>query len=366
MLRKIIHIDMDAFFASVEQRDRPELRGKPIAVGGSEWRGVVCTASYEARIFGVKSAMPGWQAKKLCPELIFVEPRFDAYQKVSEQIREIFEKYTDQIESVSIDEAYLDVTENLLNESMAMSVAQKIQEDVLLNTGLSCSAGVSYCKFLAKVASDLKKPKGLTVIHPDKAIEFINNLPIEKFHGIGKVTASKMKLLGIHKGADLNKLSKLQWVKRFGKSGIWFYNLAKGIDDRPVLSFHQRKSIGVERTLEHNISELTELELVLEKIIQKLIERVQRIGYGGRTMSLKLKSADFIIQTFSKTYDHWISTPTDISIVAYELLYQVKTMPAEIRLLGLTLTNLNDPLPQDQNPQMRIPFPEIYEPRNSF
>jgi len=258
--RKIIHVDMDAFFASVEQRDNPELKGKPIAVGGGSKRGVITTASYEARPFGIRSAMPGFKAKAKCPDLIFVKPRFEVYGQVSKQIREIFSRYTDLIEPLSFDEAFLDVTECKVDLEFATDIAKAIKADIEQETSLTASAGVSYCKFIAKIASDMNKPDGLTVIKPKQAISFLESLPVEKFFGVGKVTAQKMKSRGIYTGKDLKEWSQYDLIKQFGKPGRFYYDIVRGIDDRPVKVERERKSLGIERTFEDPIDDLNILQ----------------------------------------------------------------------------------------------------------
>ena len=338
--RKIIHIDMDAFFASVEQRDNPDLRGKPIAVGGGELRGVTTTASYEARKFGVRSAMSGAYAKRLCPDLIFVPPRFEAYKEVSLQIRNIFKEYTDLIEPLSLDEAFLDVTENKLNIPHAMDVAKAIMSRVEEVTHLTCSAGVSYCKFLAKVASDYKKPNGLTVITPRRATAFLESLPIEDFFGVGKVTAKKMKSLGINNGLDLKQVSKIELAQAFGKRGRFYFDIVRGIDDRPVNTNRVRKSLGVERTLEVDLETFDEIIVVLETIIDKFFERLQKAHNFGRTVTLKLKTAEFQTITRSHSKDYFIRDKEEIRQLAVTLLEENIDSFEKIRLIGLTASNL--------------------------
>ena len=331
---------MDAFFAAVEQRDNPDLRGKPIAVGGGEQRGVITTASYEARVFGIKSAMPGFKARRLCPDIIFVPPRFDAYKSISLQVRDIFKEYTDLIEPLSFDEAFLDVTKNKKDIDQGMDVARQIMDQVFEETQLTCSAGVSYCKFLAKLASDYRKPNGLTVIHPDRAAIFIEQLPINKFFGIGKVTAAKMEAMDIHTGADLKKVSKLELAQRFGKMGNYYYNIVRGIDNRPVEPARIRKSLAVERTLEHDLSTLEEITPVLDRIIDKFYERLQAADNFGRTLTLKLKTSEFQIITRSKSMDFFIKDKSEISSMAFELLEENIDAFDRIRLIGLTASNL--------------------------
>lgn len=338
--RKIIHIDMDAFFASVEQRDNPSLRGKPIAVGGGSNRGVTTTASYEARKFGVRSAMPGFKAKQLCPHIIFVPPRFEAYKMVSNQVREIFKKYTDLIEPLSLDEAFLDVTENKVGEPYAMKIAEKIKEDVLQVTQLTCSAGVSYCKFIAKVASGMNKPNGMTIIRPHQAEVFLENLPIEEFFGVGKVTARKMKGRGIHKGADLKKWSRIDLVQQFGKSGSYYYDIVRGIDNREVNNKQIRKSIAVERTLENDLAEIDDILPIFERLISTFYARLEKSDNYGRTITLKLKTHDFKIITRSESYSYFLKEKEEISDAAEKLLHSNLHTFDKIRLIGLTASNL--------------------------
>lgn len=338
--RKIIHIDMDAFFASVEQRDFPEYRNKPIAVGGGEKRGVVTTASYEARKFGVRSAMPGFKARNLCPGLIFVKPRFDAYREVSLQVRNIFSEYTDLIEPLSLDEAFLDVTVNKYGESIATVIADKIKARVKEVTQLTCSAGVSYCKFLAKVASGMNKPNGLTIISPSMAEDFIGNLEVEKFFGVGKVTASKMHELGIYKGADLKKWSKKYLIRQFGKQGGFFYDIARGIDTRPVVPNRVRKSIGVERTLVDDTAGFEHVWVHLQAISEKLYERLCKANNFGRTLTLKLKTSDFRVVTRSQTLPHFIRSLDEIESIGRDLLSANIDEAGMLRLIGLTASNL--------------------------
>jgi DNA polymerase IV len=340
--RKIIHVDMDAFYASVEQRDNPELRGKPVAVGGGEKRGVTTTASYEARKYGVKSAMPGWKAKELCPDLIFVPLRFDVYKETSRQIRAIFESYTPIYEPLSLDEAYLDVTKGLKDITYAKDIAMSIKKDIYEKTGLTASAGVSYCKFLAKIASDFRKPDGITVITPRYAESFINALPIEKFYGVGKVTASKMKELGIHNGADL-RTKELEFLKRyFGKSGSYYFHVARGIDNRLVENNRERKSIAVERTYDDI---LTSNEQVLEKvelIAQKLHGVISKSNVNGKTLTLKIKSKDFTTRTRCITKDEPFRSYDDIYSEGQALVMNNAEICKDLRLVGLTISNFED------------------------
>lgn len=341
-IRKIIHIDMDAFYASVEQRDDPSLRGKAIAVGGGSKRGVITTASYEARKFGVRSAMPGFKAKALCPHIIFVKPRFDAYKEASSKAREVFKRYTDLIEPLSLDEAYLDVTQNKMDQPIATELAKRIKEDIKKATQLSCSAGVSYCKFLAKIASDMNKPDGLTVIKPQQAEAFIEALAVKKIFGVGKVTAEKMKSMNIHTGADLKKLSKVDLVNRFGKMGHYFYDIARGIDNREVRADHIRKSVGVERTLEKNLESYDELKPILDKVLKEFIGRLSRSGKYGRTITLKMKSGDFRTITRSISRPYIIKAETEIKELSEKLLRDNVDDLDSIRLIGLSASNLEE------------------------
>ena len=338
--RKIVHIDMDAFYASVEQRDNPELKGKPIAVGGGESRGVTTTASYEARKYGVRSAMPGFKAKQLCPHIIFVKPRFEAYKEVSSIVRAIFAEYTDLIEPLSLDEAFLDVTQNKKDITYGMDVAQAIMDRVLEETQLTCSAGVSYCKFLAKVASGFKKPNGLTIIRPSQAEEFLEKLPVKDFFGVGKVTAKKMENMNIYTGADLKKFSKLELAQRFGKSGKFYYDIVRGIDERPVNASRVRKSLGVERTLSTDLSSVEEIASILSAIVDKFFERLTKADNFGRTITLKMKTSDFQTITRSHSKKHFVRDKEEITKLALQLLEENKGAFEKIRLIGLTASKL--------------------------
>ena len=360
--RRIIHIDMDAFYASIEQRDNPELKGKAIAVGGGSRRGVVATASYEARKYGVRSAMSGFKAKQLCPQLIFVRSRFDVYKEVSNQIRAVFAEYTDLIEPLSLDEAYLDVTVNKKNLPYATDIAKQIMADVYERTQLTCSAGVSYCKFIAKVASDFNKPNGLTVVKPHKALQFLEELPIEKFHGVGKVTAKRMKHFGIHTGADLKKLTKLELAQRFGKAGRFYYNIVRGIDNRQVKMDRVRKSLGIERTFGEDLSSYDEIVGILEPILQQFYERLTKADNFGRTLTLKLKTSDFQVMTRSLSKQYYIKDLDEIRSLALELLQDNIDSFEKIRLIGITASNLEKqkPLP-GIGYQLEFDFEEIDE-----
>jgi DNA polymerase-4 len=339
-LRKIIHVDMDAFFASVEQRDNPELRGKPVAVGGSGGRGVVAAASYEARKFGVRSAMPSVTAKRLCPDLIFCKGRFDAYREVSRQIRAIFHHHTDLVEPLSLDEAFLDVTEDKLGIGSATRIAELIRQEIRARTRLTASAGVSYNKFLAKLASDQNKPDGLCVIRPCRGAEFVAGLPVRRFHGVGPRGAEKMAKLGIETGADLAS-KDIQWLRsRFGSFADYLYRAARGIDLRPVRSSRVRKSVGGERTFFEDISSGPALRETLEDIIEIVWGYIERAEAKGRTVTLKLKYTDFQIMSRAKTVAGPIADRATFSALARDLLDEVLPLPLPIRLMGLTLSKL--------------------------
>jgi len=342
--RKIIHVDMDAFYASVEQRDNPSLKGKPIAVGGSpEGRGgVVAAASYEARKFGVRSAISSKKAKQLCPELIFIRPRFDVYKEVSVRIREIFHRYTDIIEPLSLDEAYLDVTEDKQGIGSAIDIATLIRKAIREELNLTASAGVSVNKFVAKIASDMNKPDGLTFIGPSKVSSFMEKLAVEKFHGVGKVTAEKMKKMGLHTGADLKKLSEVQLVKHFGKTGKFFYKIVRGIDDREVQAHRETKSIGAEDTFPYDLMDLKEMNAELEKIGSVVHDRLLRYKMKGRTVTLKIKYHDFKQITRSLSFAESIDDLELILDTAKQLLASTEPEDSKIRLLGISLSNFND------------------------
>ena len=343
--RKIIHIDMDAFYASIEQRDNPEYRGKPIAVGGSpEGRGgVVATASYEARKFGVRSAMASKKAKQLCKDLIFVRPRFDVYKQVSGQIREIFHRYTDVIEPLSLDEAYLDVTEDKQNIGSAIEIAKLIRKAIQDELQLTASAGVSVNKFIAKIASDINKPDGLAFIGPSKIKTFIEKLPVEKFFGVGKVTADKMKQMGLHTGADLKKLTEAEMIKRFGKPGKFYYKIVRGIDDRPVQPNRETKSIGAEDTFRYDLTTLEEMNKELEAIADVLYTRLKRYNLKGRTVTVKIKYHDFKLATRSQSFTEGIADFETILETAKKLLAGSISEDAKVRLLGISLSNFGEP-----------------------
>jgi DNA polymerase IV len=341
-LRKIIHIDMDAFFASVEQLDNPELKGRPVAVGGSGERSVVAAASYEARKYGVRSAMPSVIAKRLCPDLIFVRHNFERYREVSAVVFDIFKEYTDIIEPLSIDEAFLDVTCDKKNIGSATIIAKKIRAEIKKRTGLTASAGISVNKFLAKIASDINKPDGLFLIHPEKAEKFIEELPVEKFYGIGKVTAEKMHKLGIHKGSDLKNWDLVSLVRNFGKSGVFFFDIVRGIDDRPVEPDQERKSIGTELTYEKDLTTRFEIIAELYKLEKELMERVEHAESTGRTITLKIKFSDFRQITRSKTLQNYIRSFDALHKEITEMRKGLKLEGSRIRLLGVTISNLEN------------------------
>jgi len=338
--RKIIHIDMDAFYASVEQRDDPSLRGKPLAVGGAGPRGVVAAASYEARVFGVRSAMPGGRARRLCPDLLFVPPRFDAYRAVSEQIHRIFARFTDIIQPLSLDEAYLDVTENRLGIASATYVAQELRRLIREETGLTASAGVSYNKLLAKLASDQNKPDGLCVVRPEEGEAFIAAMPVSRIHGIGPVTARRMATLGIETGTDLKKRDLTFLQKHFGKAATYYYGAARGIDDRPVRDRETRKSVSVEDTFATDLTDETALIHELAQVAERLCIRIDRAGAVGRTVTLKIKLADFRILTRSRTHPQPVHDRAQIFETGCALLRAELPLPLGARLLGLGLHNL--------------------------
>ena len=338
--RKIIHVDMDAFYASVEQRDNPELRGKPVAVGGSSKRGVVAAASYEARAFGVRSAMPSVTAQRRCPDLIFAKPRFEVYRSVSRQIRDIFARHTDAIEPLSLDEAYLDVTVDKQGIGSAVKIAKAIRAAIREETGLTASAGVSYNKFIAKLASDQNKPDGLCIILPDQGAEFVAKLPVRRFHGVGPRTAEKMAKLGIETGADLACLSE-QWLEQhFGSFSHYLFKAARGIDDRQVNPSRERKSLGGELTYFEDKRSDEDLRAALDEIIEIVWDRIIRYETQGRTLVLKARFSDFRTITRSRSPGHVIAHKAEFAELGHQLLAQI--LPAEmgIRLLGLTLTGI--------------------------
>lgn len=338
--RKIIHIDMDAFFASVEQMDNPELRGKPIAVGGSENRGVVAAASYEARKFGVRSAISGSLAKRNCPELIFVRPRFERYKEISNQIHKIFREYTDLVEPLSLDEAYLDVTQNKKGNPSASLLAQEIRNRIYNEVGLTASAGISINKFVAKIASDYNKPNGQKTVTPEEIIPFLEALPIRKFYGVGKVTTEKMYQLGIFTGLELKSKSLEFLEKHFGKSGQYYYNVVRGIHNSEVKPTRIAKSVAAEHTFDVNLSSEVFMLEQLELIANSLERRLKKHNVSGKTVTLKIKYSDFTQQTRSKTLPYFIADKGLILEIVKELLYQER-MKDSVRLLGISMSNLN-------------------------
>src|SRR4051812_4880776 len=343
-IRKIIHIDMDAFYASVEQRDNPEYRGKPIAVGGSpEGRGgVVATASYEARVFGIRSAMPSKKAVQLCPHVIFVRPRFDVYKDVSQKIREIFRRYTDLIEPLSLDEAFLDVTTDKQHIGSALDIAALIKKAIKEELQLTASAGVSINKFIAKIASDMQKPDGLTFIGPSRIASFMEQLPVEKFFGVGKVTAEKMKSMNLFIGADLKALSEAELIKHFGKTGRFFYKIVRGIDDREVQPNRETKSVAAEDTFPADLTTLEEMNPELERIAKILHERLIRHQLLGRTITVKIKYSDFKQITRSQSLPQPVNDLQTITSISKQLLLSSDPENVKIRLLGISLSNFGE------------------------
>ena len=338
--KKIIHVDMDAFYASVEQLDNKELVGKPVAVGGSSERGVVAAASYEARKYGVKSAMSGVLAKKKCPHLIFVKPRFSRYKEISEKIRQIFNDYTDLVEPLSLDEAYLDVTENKKGNPSASLIAQEIRDRIFNELNLRASAGISINKFIAKVASDINKPNGQKTINPEEVILFLEELSVNKFYGVGKVTAAKMNNIGIFKGLDLKNKSLEELTRLFGKSGKFYYNIVRGVHNSLVKPNRVRKSIAAERTFSKNISSEVFMLERLDKIAEELEKRMMKSKTKGKTITLKIKYSDFTQQTRSKTIQNFMQTKDEIMHIVKELVYQEK-FKNSVRLLGISFSNLD-------------------------
>ena len=337
--RKIIHIDMDAFFVSVEELDNPSLKGHPVVVGQDGPRGVVSTANYVARKYGVHSALPIAVAHRLCPNLIVVEPHFSRYKEVSRQVHEIFHEYTDLIEPLSLDEAYLDVTENKRGMDMAVDIAREMKQRIRQVTGLTASAGVSYCKFLAKVASDYRKPDGLCVVHPERALKFIDNLRVEQFWGVGEKTAQHLHRMGVFTGKQLRGLTIQQLTAQFGKMGKVFYDFARGIDDRPVVTEWVRKSVGCERTYIKDLTKEEEMLAELDTLASELEARLARNGFKGRTLVLKVKFSDFRQITHSFTENIVIENKETIMVLAKELLHEVDFQQRPVRLLGITVTN---------------------------
>ena len=357
LFRKIIHVDMDAFYTSVEQRDNPSYRGKPLAVGGSpEKRGAVAAASYEARKFGVHSAMPSRTAIQRCPHLIFVKPRFEVYRGISEQIRAVFKRFTDLVEPLSLDEAYLDVTVNNAGMTSATEIAQQIKVLIQAETGLTASAGVSINKFLAKTASGMNKPDGLTVILPDEAESFVETLAIEKFYGIGPATTEKMHQLGIQTGLDLKQWAELDLVQQFGKVGKFYYQVARGNDERPVNPNRIRKSIGTETSFEPDLEDNAAIEKALAAIAQEVHQRLSKHGAQGRTITLKVKLADYRQMTRSRTLYKFITSELEILDLSMELLKSVELRGEKVRLLGITLSSLDTELDNPSFEQLELRF----------
>jgi DNA polymerase-4 len=357
-LRKIIHVDMDAFYASVEQRDDPSLRGKPVAVGGDGPRGVLTTCSYEARRYGCRSAMPSVTAKRLCPELIFRRPRFAVYTAISHQIRAIFREYTPHVEPLSLDEAYLDVTEDIRGIGSATRIAELIRARIREESGLTASAGVSYNKFLAKLASDQNKPDGLCVIRPGEGAQFVAALPVKRFHGIGPRGAEKMASLGIETGADLATRDIAFLRQHFGAQADYLYRAARGIDLRRVKANRARKSLGAERTLDKDISSGAALREVLERIIAITWERIERSQTRGRTVTLKLKHADFSGLTRARSLPHAVASREQLAAIGHALLDEVLPLAKPVRLVGLTLSAIEEGAEETSAPkrQAELPF----------
>jgi DNA polymerase IV len=353
--RKIIHVDMDAFYASVEQMDNPDFFGKPIAVGGKSDRGVVAAASYEARKYGVRSAMPGKIAALKCPQLIFVKPRFERYKEISGRIRDIFFEYTDLVEPLSLDEAFLDVTIAKKGKPSATLIAKEIRDRIKSEIGLNASAGISYNKFLAKVASDLNKPNGQAVILPHEAESFLEKLPIEKFHGIGEKTAAKMNRFGIYNGLQLKEFSLQFLVKHFGKSGLHYFNIVRGIHNSEVKPNRIRKSISAENTFERDIEDMEEIIQALVPIQEDLLRRIAKVDAKGRTLTLKIKYGDFSTHTRSKSLNSFIPE-SQIKEMMMELLHQAP-LEQPVRLLGLGISNLN--LSEVIDAQLKIEYPDF-------
>ena len=350
--RKIIHVDMDAFFASVEQLDKPELRNKPVAVSGGELRGVVSAASYEARKYGVRSAMPGALAKKLCPDLIFVPARFERYKEISQKIRKIFFEFTDLVEPLSLDEAYLDVTINKKENQSATLIAKEIREKIYTQVGLRASAGISVNKFIAKIASDINKPNGQKTIPQSEVLAFLEDLEIEKFYGIGKVTRLKMFKLGIYSGKDLKQKSEEFLVEHFNKSGSYYYHIVRGFHNSEVKPNRIRKSVAAEHTFAENLTSEVFMIEQLERISKELEKRLLKSKVAGRTITLKIKYSDFTQQTRSKTLPYFVKSKAILLATVRELLYQEK-IKESVRLLGISVTNLNS------QPKKKQPVTEV-------
>lgn len=345
--RKIIHIDMDAFYASVEQRDFSELRGQPVVVGSPNGRGVVLTASYEARKFGVRSAMPGREAQRRCPEAIFVPPRFPAYKEASQQVRAIFHRYTDLVEPLSLDEAYLDVSADKLNIGSAIEIAKAIKVEIKKETALTASAGVSINKFVAKVASGMQKPDGLTFIGPSRIEQFMEQLKVEDFFGVGRVTAQKMNALGLYTGADLKMKTEEELVRLFGKAGNFYYRIVRGIDNRPVESERETKSVSVEDTFTTDVLDIEELKQELIVLADRLLQRLEKQGLKGRTVTIKVKYHDFQLVTRSKTLPHF-PMRDEIIQTAFDLLQITEAGKKKVRLIGIGVAGFSEPEAEKQ------------------
>lgn len=350
--RKIIHVDMDAFYASVEQRDNPELRGKPVAVGGSRERGVVAAASYEARKFGVRSAMPSITAKRQCPELIFIKPRFEVYKSISQQIRNIFAEHTPIMEPLSLDEAYLDVTQNVQGIPLARDIAMAIRAKIKAETGLNASAGISYNKFLAKLASDYRKPNGQYVVSPEMGPTFVEALPVGKFHGIGPATAARFHALGIRTGLDIRNQTLAFLDAHFGKAGTYYYSISRGIDHRPVRANRIRKSVGAENTFAQDLTQFDLMVGELQPLIDKVWRHCECTGNRGRTVTLKIKFADFAIGSRSRSVPAAVSSRNDLERLAVGLLEAAMPLPKAVRLLGISLSSLQ--MAQAEKPQLDL------------
>lgn len=359
--RKIIHVDMDAFFASVEQRDYPEYRGKPLIVGGQpDSRGVVAACSYEARKFGIHSAMPCARAYRLCPHAIFVRPRFEVYRDISTQIRDIFWRYASEVEPLSLDEAYLDVSDASAFNGSATLIAKAIKRDILAELKLVASAGVSYNKFLAKIASDMDKPDGLYVIRPEQGPGFVESLPIGKFHGIGPATEAKMKKMGIETGLDLRHQTLAELTRRFGKAGQYYFNIARGIDERPVRSTRTRKSLGKETTFAEDILSVTELTAKLGDLAEIVLERLETQQLKARTVTVKVKYANFQQVTRAQTLEHNIDM-TDLKELIPQLLARTEAADKPVRLVGLSLSGFKLPAEKEKRePQLTLPLGDLF------
>ncbi len=356
-MRKIIHVDMDAFFASIEQRDRPELRGLPVVIGGSpDRRGVVSTCSYEARVFGLHSAMPMKTALRLCPQAVLLDVDMKKYRRESARIREIFHRYTDLVEPVSIDEAYLDVTENRPGEPSATKLARAIQREIFDATRLTASAGVSYNKFLAKIASDARKPAGLTVIPPERALAYLDSLPVGKFHGIGRVSAAKLIGMNIRTGHELRQLDAATLKTLFGKAGIFYYNIVRGIDNRPVEIEEEPKSVGREITLAEDCSDIRALRIMLRQLSHRVARRLQAKNLAGKTVTVKVRYENFETVTRSFSVNSPVCDGTEIGEIAIELAAKTEWATRPVRLLGVTVGHFSGPDDEPRFEQLLLPF----------